>query len=176
MEILHEEVFGIPENQSSSQLEVAANWGAEWGQCLQPTQPKPGRIPLRRKRIKEQKQRQVFRLLVKSPCPPWCVLSSVEPWVMGKVSSPLTAPGCLQVLELISEVAQPACSQRCPQRTCGLAQLVFPPFSPLPPQAWPCLSKERRGPLCLCAQANEKGWDSLGMSQGRLRNALFPGD
>lgn len=49
---------------------------------------------------------------------------------------------------------------------------VVPPFS----QAGPYSSRERQGPQCPCAQGNEKGWDSLGMSQGRLRNALFPRD
>lgn len=49
---------------------------------------------------------------------------------------------------------------------------VVPPFS----QAGPYSSRERQGPPCPCAQGNEKGWDSLGMSQGRLRNALFPRD
>lgn len=95
---------------------------------------------------------------------------------MGKGFFSTHCPRLRQVLALISEVAGPACSQRWPQRTCGLAQLVVPLFSLLPPQARPRFSTERQGPLCPCAQGNEKGWDSLGMSQGRLRNALFPGD
>lgn len=83
--------------------------------------------------------------------------------------------------DLILEVTCLTCPQRCPQRTCGLAEplpsLIFPAATPSSAAFQQGKSRRsRQGPLCLSNHGNAKGWDSLGMSQIRLRNALFPGD
>lgn len=83
--------------------------------------------------------------------------------------------------DLILEVACLTCPQRCPQRTCGLAEpvpsLIFPAATPSTAAFQQGKSRRsRQGPPCPCNQGNEKGWVSLGMGQVRLRNARFPGD
>lgn len=83
--------------------------------------------------------------------------------------------------DLLLEVARLTCPPRCPRRTCGLAEpppsLIFPAATPSAATFQPGKSRRsRQGPLRPGSRGDAKGWDSLGMSQIRLRNALFPGD
>lgn len=149
MEILHEEAFGIPANQSSSQLEGAANWGAEGESVLSTHQPKPSRIPLRRRRIKEQKQRQVVRLLVKSPSPP--SLRSVEPWVVGKGFSSTPCPRLPADFGADLRDGTINLSPEMPPKGSWLGTAGCSPFSLLPLQARPRFQQGEAGtsvPVC----------------------------
>lgn len=94
------------------------------------------------------------------------------PWIMGKGFSSTHCPRLPADFGNNFRGGTANLSPEMAPKDLRLGTPVVPPFS----QAGPYSSRERQGPQCPCAQGNEKGWDSLGMSQGRLRNALFPRD